>query len=316
MGVSKSSAKPAVVTPGNYDGVHLGHRALIAAARRYASASASPLNVVALTFDPHPLSLVAPERAPRLLTTPERRIELLRAAGVDEVVVKTFDRVFASLTPEAFVQQVLVEQLGTRAVVVGPDFHFGARRAGNVALLQELGTGFGFDVLTVPPVSYQGGVVSSSRVRDALARGDVEAVARMLTRVHDVTRRVVSGNRRGRTIGVPTANLELTGLMPPADGVYAVCARVVEPGPAQPRLGGVANLGVRPTLNAGRSMEVHLFDFDGDLYDRQLRVGFIARLRGERKFDSLEGLRAQIAQDVIHARKAVDDCDESLLAWI
>ena len=316
MGASNRPARPSVVTPGNYDGVHLGHRALIRAAREQADRLGPETDVVALTFYPHPLALIAPDRAPQLLTTPERRVELLRAAGADRVHIQAFDRAFSSLTPEAFAREVLVEELGARAVVVGQDFCFGAGRSGNVSVLQQLGEALGFEVCIVQPVHFQGAVASSSRVRKALGQGNVELAAQLLTRVHDVTRRVVSGNKRGRTIGVPTANLELTGLMPPADGVYAVCARILTPGRDPRRLGGVANLGVRPTLKAGRSMEVHLFDFEGDLYDCTLRVGFVSRLRGEQKFASLEALREQIACDMIEAKSAVERCDESLLAWI
>ncbi|MET0342653.1 MAG: bifunctional riboflavin kinase/FAD synthetase [Polyangiales bacterium] len=318
---------PAVVTPGNYDGVHRGHRALVATARQVASASPTPLRVVALTFDPHPLHFMAPDRAPPLLTSVARRAELLRAAGADEVAVQPFDRAFASLSPEAFVEEVLVKGLGARAVVVGADFHFGAKRAGDVALLGSLGAQHGMDITTVAPVTLDGELVSSSHVRAALMRGDVERAGRMLTRVHDITRRVVEGHKRGRTIGFPTANLELGGLLAPADGVYAVSVRVLGPGDdadsptrpvtdSEPRYHGVANLGVRPTVDGGRSLEVHLLDFAGDLYGRCLRVGFVARLRGEVKFPDLAALRAQIARDVEAGRRALDACDPGLVAWI
>ncbi len=319
---------PSVVAPGNYDGVHLGHRALVATARRVAaeangSARAPdgarvPLRVIALTFDPHPLHFVAPDRAPPLLTDVARRVELLRAAGADEVVVQRFDRDFSLLSPEAFVDEILVRELGACAVVVGRDFRFGAGRAGDVALLEQLGGARGLRVSTVAPVSFDGELVSSSQIRAALARGEVERAARMLTRVHDLTRRVVRGDQRGRTIGVPTANLELAGLLAPADGVYAVAVRVLdgEPSLTATRHQGVANLGVRPTVQGGRSMEVHLLDFDADLYGRQLRIGFVARLRSELKFPDLAALRAQIERDIEAARAALQVCDPRLLAWI
>jgi riboflavin kinase/FMN adenylyltransferase len=311
-------ARRSVVTPGNHDGVHLGHRALIDAARRLAARDAAGLRVVALTFDPHPLHFVAPDRAPPLLTTPERRAELLRGAGADEVAIQAFDTAFSLLTPEQFVDEVLVRELGACAVVVGTDFRFGAGRAGDVELLHTLGQPRGINVVTVSPVTLDGQLVSSSQVRAALARGDVELAARMLTRVHDFERRVVPGDRRGRTLGFPTANLELAGMMPPADGVYAVRVRVLDAAPDLPSepLLGVANLGVRPTLGAGRSMEVHLLDFAGDLYDRRLRVGFVARLRGEQKFPSIDALRAQIERDVAAARAALEHCEPGLLSWI
>jgi len=307
-----------VVTPGNHDGVHLGHRALVETARRVAARETPAPRVVALTFDPHPTHFVAPDRAAPLLTTPERRAELLRGAGADEVVIRRFDADFSALSPEAFVEEILVGELGACAVVVGTDFRFGALRAGDVELLETLGAPLGIRVVTVSPVTLDGELVSSSQIRAALTRGDVALAARMLTRVHDVERRVVQGDQRGRTLGFPTANLELTGLMPPADGVYAVALRILDADDAltAKRWFGVANLGVRPTLNAGRSMEVHVLDFEGDLYGRRLRVGFVERLRGEQKFPSLDALKAQIARDVDHARHALEACAPELLAWI
>ncbi len=322
-GLGSKDPGPSVVAPGNYDGVHLGHRALVETARRLALRDDPAPRVVALTFDPHPLHFVAPDRAPPLLTTPERRVELLRAAGADAVVIRSFDAEFSALSPEAFVDRVLIDDLGAVGVVVGTDFRFGACRAGNVELLHSLGSARGLQVATVPPVTLDGQLVSSSQVRAAIAAGDVSLAARMLTRVHDVERGVVHGDHRGRTLGFPTANLELAGLMPPADGVYAVALRILDGDPAdsdqaltsQCRF-GVANLGVRPTLNAGRSMEVHVLDFEGDLYGRRLRVGFVERLRGEQKFQSLDALRTQIARDVDRARAALDACAPELLAWI
>ncbi len=329
MGSQNEVQFPAsVVTPGNHDGVHLGHRALVRAARALAEQQVPRLEVVALTFDPHPLQLTAPDRAPPLLTSPERRAALLRGAGADRVVVRAFDEDFARLGPDAFVRDVLRRDLRARAVVVGNDFRFGAQRAGDVALLRRLMANgeplqAGAErVVTVSPVMLDGQVVSSSHVRAALSRGDVALAARMLTRVHDVTRTVIRGDQRGRTIGFPTANLETAGFMTPADGVYAVVARVLEspsehtsPGKTDP-LWGVANLGVRPTLGAGRSLEVHLLDFMGDLYGKSLRVGFVARLRAEQKFESLDALKAQIARDVEAGRAALARCDKSLLAWV
>ncbi len=308
---------PAVVTPGNYDGVHLGHRALVGEARRVAEREQPALQVVAMTFDPHPAHFVNPERAPPLLTTPAKRAELLREAGADRVEIVPFDDAFCALEPTAFVHDVLVGRLSARAVVVGEDFRFGAQRAGDVSLLEKLGEPYRLKVITVPAVTLDGQLVSSSQVRAALAAGDVVLAARMLTRVHDVERRVVRGDQRGRTIGFPTANLELQGMMPPADGVYAVVVRILDAdGLPDGMLWGVANLGVRPTVRAGRSMEVHILDFDGDLYERRLRVGFVARLRGEQKFPGLDALKAQIAKDVDAGRVALAACDARLLSWM
>jgi riboflavin kinase / FMN adenylyltransferase len=322
MASAEENPRPGtVVTPGNHDGVHLGHRALVDEARRVADESPPPLRVVALTFDPHPLQFVAPERAPALLTTVERRAELLRDAGADEVVVQRFDRAFSELSPEAFVDRILVGELRARAVVVGADFRFGAQRAGDVAMLDRLAAERGMGVTIVQPVTLDGVTVSSSEVRAAVSRGEVEQAARMLTRVHELTRGVLHGAKRGRTIGFPTANLELTGLLAPADGVYAVAVRILDDDASQPSFSsvrhfGVANLGVRPTVAGGRSLEVHLLDFEGDLYERSVRVGFVARLRGETKFPDLAALRAQIARDVEAGRRVLAACDPRLLRWI
>lgn len=292
--------------PGNHDGVHVGHRALIAEARQQADRSS--LDVVALTFDPHPLTLLAPERAPVPITTIARRIELLQQAGVDRVVVARFDEAYASQPPEGFVRQTLVRDLSAKAVIVGPDFRFGAGRSGSLEQLRALGTAYDFVVCEVPPVTLPDiGRVSSTRVREALSRGEVERAAVMLHRFHEVEGTVVLGHRRGNTIGFPTANLEPDPILMPADGVYAVAARVARSSDGTNTKGslllGVANLGTRPTFAAGRSVEVHLFDFDADLYGARLRVFFVSRLREERKFDSMAALRAQITKDAERARE-------------
>lgn len=303
--------KRAVVTPGNHDGVHLGHRALLSAARARAARDGS--SATALTFDPHPAAVLAPDRAPPLLTTIDRRRELLLALGADSVFVQRFDRAFASESPEEFVRSMLVDELHASGVVVGRDFHFGRGRAGDVAKLAELGRAHGFDVTTVDPVLVDGEVVSSTRIRAALRQGDVQLASRLLGRVHDVDGRVVRGDGRGRSIGVPTANLDCDPILLPADGVYAVVARVLG---EDAILRGVANLGVRPTFAAGRSVEVHFFDLDRDLYDARLRVGFVERLRAERKFDGIDALKAQIARDASDARERLAKADEDAWRWI
>ncbi len=309
----EASAAPACVVPGNHDGVHRGHRALIDAARAWASPRG--LRVVALTFDPHPLRLLAPERAPATLTTMTRRVELLRGAGCDAVLVARFDADFAAQSPEAFVDDVLVRDLGARGVVLGPDFRFGARRAGDRALLASLGDARGFAVVPVAPLCDDAGPVSSSRVRALLREGDVAGAVGLLGRVHDVDGEVVRGDQRGRTLGFPTANLRPPDVLLPADGVYAVVARRLD-APGAPLLGGVANLGVRPTLGAGRSVEVHLFDWHGDLYGAPLRVGFVARLREERRFGGLDALVAQIRKDADDAREHVRGREQEYGRWL
>jgi riboflavin kinase/FMN adenylyltransferase len=313
MGESSVLPQPSVVTPGNHDGVHLGHRLLLQTAREQARGAGH--RVVALTFDPHPTQFIAKDRGVELLTEPTRRRELLLALGADEVIFKRFDAAFAALSPEQFARDVLVHEAGARAVVVGSDFRFGAGRAGDVAALHRLGTQLGFTAIDVAKVQSVGGVVSSSRIRQALSEGDVSTAAHMLGRVHDVTRRVIRGDQRGRTIGVPTANLALEGSLLPRQGVYAVVARVMGD-PERVLLPGVANLGTRPTVAAGRSFEVHLLDFSRDIYDRELRVGFVARLRDEQKFSGLDALKQQIQLDVAAARQAIADTQAECLAWM
>lgn len=306
-------AYPSIIVPGNLDGVHRGHRALIAAARQ--RAMGDELRVTAMFFEPHPLEVLLPERAPVRLTMPDRRRAILRGVGADTVVAQRFDRAFAQLAPEEFARRVLVEENGARGVVVGPDFHFGHRRAGDVSMLHELGGQLGFDVVIAEPVRHGGSVVSSSRVRELLLEGNVQDAAELLLRVHEAEGLVVRGDERGRALGFPTANLECDPVLLPADGVYAVVARdLTETG--APRLAGVANLGTRPTFDAGRAVEVHLFDFAGDLYGHRLRVGFVSRIRGERRFDGVEALRAQITRDAEAAREAVSRADGELVGWV
>ena len=314
-----NDSRASVVSPGNHDGVHLGHRALLDAARDLAGDLAGDdvgdggPAVTALTFDPHPAQVLAPDRAPPLLTTLERRRVLLKAFGADAVETLRFDRALAEESPETFVTTVLVERLGARGVVVGPDFRFGKGRGGDVETLRALGRVHGFEVREVDPVRIDGAVVSSTRVRAALALGDVEGAARLLGRVHDVGGEVIHGDHRGRTIGFPTANLRCEPVLLPSDGVYAVVAREASTGAL---LRGVANLGVRPTMDAGRSVEAHFFDFAGDLYAQSLRLGFVARLRGERKFDGLDALKAQIARDAADARASLDAADPASWALV
>lgn len=314
MGDARQSvAARTCAVPGNHDGVHRGHRALIDAALSFARPR--ELRVVALTFDPHPMFVIAPERAPQRLTTVARRVELLLGAGCDEVHVATFDAAFAAQSPETFVDDVLVHTLHARAVVLGPDFRFGARRAGDVALLEQLGKTRDLEVVPLAPLCEDGLAISSSRVRSSLVQGDVAGAAALLGRVHDVDGEVVLGDQRGRTLGFPTANLRAGEVLLPADGVYAVVARRLG-GTSTPVLGGVANLGVRPTVGAGRSIEVHLFDWSGDLYGAQLRVGFVSRLREERRFGGLDALKAQITQDAADARAIVAGREQELGRWL
>ncbi len=305
---------PSVVTPGNHDGVHLGHRALIDAAKR--TADAHGWQTLAMCFEPHPTAVLVPERAPVLITDMQRRVEILKGAGCDDVVVLPFDSEFSKMTPDQFVERVLLEACHAKGVVVGPDFHFGYKRSGNIATLRQWGEREGFTVELVEPVMFKGEAVSSTRLRRILREdGNVEDAAVMMTRVHEATGHIVQGDQRGREIGFPTANLEVGPLVLPKDGVYAVVARVLGEAGA-PLLRGVANLGNRPTFDAGRSVEVHLFGFDGDLYGKRMRVGFVARIRGELKFDGLEPLRGQINRDCDEAENALQQLGPDLVRWI
>ncbi|MEY4583438.1 MAG: hypothetical protein RL701_8141 [Pseudomonadota bacterium] len=297
---------PSVIAPGNYDGVHLGHQALLRSATTFGQANGLATHV--LTFDPHPAAALGDTAKP-VLTLHPRRAELAQAAGADRVLVQHFTPDFAALTPEAFIETLLAR--GARALVVGPDFRFGNMRAGGVELLQQLGQARGFTVLIEPPVKLDGERVSSSAIRKAVSVGDVRTAAIMLGRVHEVQGQVVEGFRRGRTIGFPTANVAPGPVLPPADGVYAVVVR--ELGVPERRVHlGVANLGTRPTFAAGRSVEVHMFDFDRDIYGRELRVGFVERIRGEQRFSGIDELRAQIARDSERARELLSHMDPEL----
>lgn len=308
----RAETGPWVITPGNHDGVHLGHRALLRTARRLADERS--YGTRALTFEPHPAALIDPARAPEKLTLQPRRAELLRGAGADSVVVLPFTTEFAAQSPEAFVESLLAQ--GARAIVVGPDFRFGRQRQGDVALLRELGAKQGFEVLIEEPVLLDHERVSSSAIRTALRAGEIANANRMLGRCHEVQGAVVKGDQRGRTIGFPTANLRAEPVLPPSDGVYAVVARQLDAEGDGENLLGVANLGTRPTFEAGRSVEVHLFDFDRDIYGASLRVGFIDRVRGEQRFSGIDELRAQIQRDCDRAREMLLARDRELERWI
>jgi len=287
---------------GNFDGVHLGHRAVLEASSN--EARARGLDLVALTFHPHP-ALVLGRAALPVLTTLDRKVELLGAACHDlTVVVEPFTRELSQRSPEEFARGVLAEALGARVVVVGNNFRFGLNRAGDLAALGRLGAELGFEARVEPLRGDDEGPFSSSRIRTALATGDLTTAERLLGRPHALSGEVVRGAGRGRTIGVPTANLgEVSEALPPY-GVYAVVVDRIE-GEARALARGVANIGLRPTVGAGFSVEVHLFDTDADLYGSSLRVHLCARLREERKFDGIDALRAQIARDMADARSAL-----------
>jgi riboflavin kinase/FMN adenylyltransferase len=290
-----------VVTIGNFDGVHRGHRALIEAAGARARELAAPLGVV--TFEPHPREVLLPDKAPPRLTPLRVKARLLAKLGVAHLFALAFNEHLLRKSPEAFVHDVLAGGLGIRHAVVGYDFRFGHRRAGDADTLVRLGEEYGFGVTRVEPVAWRGEVCSSSRIRDAIAVGDVALARDLLGHPFLVEGRVVVGDRRGRELGYPTANLRpgRRGLWP-ADGIYAVRA-AWRGGDGSAWHDAVASLGVRPTFGSGdRLLEVHLFDQEVALYGRRLCCAFIGRLRGEQRFATVDDLKAQMDRDCAAAR--------------
>jgi riboflavin kinase/FMN adenylyltransferase len=294
-------ARGAVVAVGNFDGVHKGHQAVIGEAGRIAKASARPWAV--LTFEPHPRLLFKPDQPPFRLTPFRIKVRQVEALGVDEVVVLHFDKEFAALSAEDFIEQVLVDGFAASHVVCGYDFVFGKGRKGDTEMLLHYGKRKGFGFTAVSQVNdADGQVYSSTRVRDCLKAADPEGAARVLGRPFEIEGRVEHGDARGRSIGFPTANLHLGEYMRPATGVYAVRAGVDE-GAETRWVDGVANFGNRPTFDGGDVvLEVHLFDYAGDLYGRHLRVRLLHHLRAEQKFDGIDALKAQIAADCERAK--------------
>ena len=286
-----------VVALGNFDGFHLGHQAVVG--RAVARAQAEGRQALVATFDPHPVRFFRPDTAPFRLTTLDQRERLFAAAGADAIVVFRFDASLAALTAEQFVAERLVAGLGVAGVVTGEDFTFGAARSGDVRVLAELGRRHGYAAETVGPVPLDGAPVSSSRIRHALQAGDPREAARLLTRPFAIEGRVQHGDKLGRTIGYPTANLDMGPYLRPAYGIYAVRGRL-EDGRV---LDGAANLGVRPTFDPPKELlEPYFFDFSGDLYGRVLEVELVEYLRAEARFDGLEALTRQMEQDCARAR--------------
>ena len=286
------------VAIGNFDGVHRGHRALIDRARELAAAHDA--RTVVLTFDPHPSVVLAPQTAPPMLTSLERRIELLGEAGADLVVIEPFTRELANSAPNAFIDDVVLHSLRASAVVVGYDFTYGYGRAGTTQALRVHGNRAGIEVDVLSAVEVAGGIASSTKIRAHLAAGELDAAEQLLGRRWDVDGVVVHGAERGRAIGVPTANIAPLSDLPIAPGIYAVTLAFA--GTIHP---AVASLGTNPTFVDGGKLvlEVHVLDWNGDLYDRRVRVAFVARLRDEAKFDSVDALLAQIRTDITSARR-------------
>ncbi len=296
-GIPARAPYSTVLTIGNFDGVHRGHRALLA--QLTALAHRAGLPAALLTFEPNPREFFAPQSAPARLTSLREKLQLLAECGIDQAYVCAFNARFAALSAEEFVER-LVRGLGVRHLIIGDDFRFGKGRTGDFAMLQNAGTEHGFGVEAMETLVHEGERVSSSAVREALEAGDLEHAERLLGRPYCISGRVVHGEKLGRKLGFATANIQLKRRRAPLSGIFVVTVD----GSGERPLEGVASLGVRPTLRSGGrpTLEVHLFDFDRDLYRDHLRVNFLHKLRDEAKFDSFEALAAQIARDVTDAK--------------
>lgn len=296
-----ANCRGGIVALGNFDGVHRGHQAVIGAARDMARAKNIPAGV--LTFDPHPRAVLRPGLPPFQLTSWREKALVLADLGLDFMVVRHFDTEFAKRSAREFVEGELVHDLGAKGVVVGADFVFGRGREGGVAMLRQMSADLGFELVCLDTVAEAGGpAYSSSRVREALGMGKVRDAARLLGRDWEIEGRVEHGDERGRTIGFPTANVKLGAYVRPAFGVYAV--RVAIGAEAKIRVPGIANIGKRPTFGGEEArLEAYLFDFNGDLYGKHLRVALVDFIRAERKFAGIEDLKAQITHDCDTARR-------------
>ena len=284
-----------VVTFGVFDGIHLGHQTVINTLLK--RAAHDNLMSVLVGFYPHPLAFLAPERCPPILTALSKRIEILQQFGIDEIVMLSFDAQIASMSPESFVECVLLEKCRARHVVVGYACQFGKDRAGNAERLVELSQGYPFDVSIVPPTEVEGAPVHSTRIREALAQGDLEQSSRLLGRPYSLIGTVVHGDGRGREIGFPTANIETQNQVYPPNGVYAIRAKLEERW-----LDGVLNIGIRPTFSGVNiQVEGHFFNFDETIYGKPVEIFFVEKIRSERKFPNPEFLIQQIQRDIAAA---------------
>lgn len=297
-GLHSNDTEKVAVTVGNFDGVHLGHQALLNELR--AVAHQRGLETAVVIFEPHPREFFTPQQAPARLTSLREKLELFRTMGVDRVHVCRFDALFAQKSAADFIQ-ALQEKLHAKFVLIGDDFRFGSGRAGDFALVQKIGAERGFDVAAVHSVLHNGVRISSTAIRAALADGQIRVAKDYLGRPYSISGRVVHGDATGRKLGYPTANIQMKHNLPPLKGVYVVLAHAEELGILQ----GVASLGVRPTLkdDAKAVLEVHLFEFAQQIYGKHLRVEFLQKLRDEQKFNGLDELTRQIALDVDNAKR-------------
>lgn len=289
---------PTALAIGNFDGVHLGHQALLGQLK--ATADIRALTPAALTFEPHPREFLTPHTAPARLSSLREKLMGFTRQGIEHTYVCRFNATLAACPAEKFVEDILVDRLRVRHLVVGDDFRFGAQRAGDIALLRRLGSHHGFTVETLPGFVCAGRRISSSLVRQTLAAGDMESAAQQLGRPYAISGRIVAGRQLGRQLGIPTANIRVKHRQPPLSGVFAVDVDGLPEGARK----GVANVGLRPSIGGETTpmLEVHLFDFSADLYGAHIRVRFLHKLRDERTFACLDTLRQQITNDIISAQ--------------
>ena len=293
----RPSRQGCVATIGSFDGVHRGHQAVLAQLAERARELNLPVTLV--TFEPQPREYFQPEAAPPRLTRFREKLNALQQCGVQRVVVLSFNDALAALTAEEFIQRILLDGLGVKHLVVGDDFRFGKARTGDFALLQQAGARHGFPVVNIESFNLQGQRVSSTRIREALRAGDLVTAELLLGRPYGMSGRVAHGDKRGRTIGFPTANIHLHRPVSPVDGVFAVHMSGIDDEP----LAGVANVGTRPTVGGSRSLlEVHLFNFDRDIYGVHVHVSFLKKLREEQHFESFAALKQQIMLDAAQAQ--------------
>jgi riboflavin kinase/FMN adenylyltransferase len=294
--VGRKLRNPAI-TIGNFDGVHKGHQALFKRVKQWAEKLKGESAVV--TFDPHPLEVLFPKKAPSFITSHRQKLDLIASCGIDAVIVIPFDHQFSKISALDFVEIVLVEKIGARAIIVGHDYRFGHSREGDITFLKQLGKQHGFEVETVAGIKVDDYVVSSTTIRQMIVSGNIKEANKLLGRYFEVSGTVIPGRKRGVTLGFPTANIKMPALTSPRTGVYVIEAEV--DGKTH---GGAANLGYNPTFgDTDLSLEAHLFDFDADIYGKPITIRFIDRLRNEARFSSPDELVAQINKDVETAKR-------------
>ena len=291
----------AVITVGNFDGVHIGHQGLLKEVKKRADKMSG--TSIVLTFEPHPLKVLKDKKIP-LITPFERKIELIEKLGIDVVICLPFTREFSKVSAREFVEEILLKKIGMKEIVVGYDYTFGHKREGNIDLLKKLGDELGFKVCILGPILVDNMIVSSTRIRNLIMEGELEKVKILLNRYYQVSGEVIAGHDRGgRLLGFPTANLKLVNEVFPKNGVY-----VVEVIYNNKVYGGVTNIGFKPTFgNDALSVETHILDFDQNIYGKKIKLNFIKRLRNEKRFSSIEALAAQIKRDIEEARKILQN---------